>query len=668
MTEDLPICQRVRRLVEGALPYWRPLREARREEIDFLDGDRYEDDHGPYNKDRRDRQFRGQEISSVARNKAGQSTANPRSIEALPVDRFADADDAEIAVSILEWELNHPQKGFDDVLDEVIIDALESRAGCAMLEFDPELGQYGGETFWRWKDPNLVMWTPGFSDPHHVACEWMIEAQRIPIATIKQRGKGKGKGRWRGTDEIVGDATATSSFPGEGSTNPLDRIGVPGESYDDDHVWVYFCWYKNDPSTYKREKESNELPEGERYMGCDNPECQYRSMTQDELLLEGKLEDGEELPEDMDPCPLCGGHLSRRDMSVVEDEVLAYPKGRRLVIMPAFQQTPDDLPFYDGPWPVPKARSFPILWVTAYAKGGRPMGDSDTTRNWDAQIASDQLMTMAFDRLMRHQTYYLMPSVGITDTNGKRFEFRDDQYNVMLADMSDVNRPAPTVTTVQGASLDSAWPTYWNSVQQVLLGPQGTNDMGLTPDSSKNIAAATVAQLDRIGNIPVEHFNRRKNRALGKAYGVHWDYIRATYTSRRLARMQIGDETLVDRLRGDDQPNFDFIVSEAPPFTGLEKARSEAFTALYQMAQTTPMWVDLFAEVNRLPQSVVRKVKRAIAEQKMKAERDAMMAAQQMGAGIPDDLSGLEPPAMEPNPMDVVQQQYAPAPEAPMVA
>jgi hypothetical protein len=293
------------------------------------------------------------------------------------------------------------------------------------------------------------------------------------------------------------------------------------------------------------------------------------------------------------------------------------------------------------------------------------MGQSDTTLNWDAQIASDQLLTMAFDRIMSHQTYYLMPSVGINDAAGKRFEFRDDQFNVMFADMSDVNRPAPKVDLVQGASLDRAWNSYWGAVQQTLLGPQGTNDMGLTQENSKNIAASTVAQLDRIGNIPVEHFIRRKNQALGKAYGVHWDYLRFTYTSRRLARLQLGDEQVVERLRGDDLPNFDFVVTEAPTFTGLEKARQEAGQVLIEIAETRPQWLDIIAEINHFPTSIVRKVKRQIQAQQKAAKQAAMMGPQ-----VPPDLGGgfME----EPNPMERIRQRSAPeapvAPAAPQMA
>lgn len=660
MDEDLGICQQVRKLREGSLPYWRPLWAAREQERAFLDGDRYEESNNLYNKDRRRQQFRGQETSNVNRHKAAQATAAPRSLEALPVDQRSDPFDAEIAVGLLNWEIKHPQKGFANVEREVVQDAIDMRAGAAMLDFNPDRGSWG-ECYARWKDANLIMFEPGFSDPHHMECGWMQEARRMSVDDVKAMSKLKGKAKWRVPPDLRPDGEYFNKQ--QGATNPdgsarLDAFGsaelagIPGVEADNEHVWVLLCWYKNDRTTYLRQQDEQEIPEGARYMACDNPDCEYRGQTQDELVTASDLEEGETLPEtDPMPCPLCGGMVSRRDQNAPTDEVLAYPKGRRLVIQPLLQQTPDDEPFYDGSWPVPRARSFPLLWVTAYVRGGRPMGDSDTTRNWDAQVASDQLMTMAFDRVMRHQTYYMMPQTGLYDFRNQRFEFRDDQFNVIFQDSSDPAIPLPVVGTVEGSSLDVAWPAYWQAVQQVLLAHQGITDFGITPESSKAIPVGTIQGIERQGEIPVAEFIRRKNDALSAFLGVYWDYIRGTYPAARLARMQIGSEYIVAKLRGDELPNMDFLVAEAPEFSGLEKARAEAFQALIQIAQTEPDLVEAFAKFNRFPPSVVMEVQRI-----MSARAEKAAQAQAQGAPPMDDGSGLAgtDPAME-NPFTALQ-------------
>jgi hypothetical protein len=635
MDDGLTVCQEIRESREGALPYWRPLYEARTAEIEFNDGERFEDDHGAYNRDRRRVQFRGQQTTNVGRNKAAQATAARRSIEALPVDRMTDPDDAEIAVSILEWELSHPQKGFDDTLEEVIQDAVDARAGCMMLDFDPELGEFGGETFWRWKDPNLIMFEPGFADPHHLRCGWLDELQRVPLERVKAMGKLKGKARWHGTETIVGDADAAGGPVPDLPSTIASRIGVPGNALDKKHVWVIYRWMKNDTETYKRMKDAQQIPPDQRYIGCDNPECNFRTMTQQQLREVGELGEDEDLEEYGDECPLCGSTTSRRDVRGREETALINARGNRLVVMPALQNTPDGEPFYDGEWPCPYARSFPIIWITAYVRGGRPMGDSDTTRGWDAQCAADQMMTMVFDRVMRNQNYYTMPRTGVFDTKGQRFEFRDDQYNVILLDNS-INGPPPKVEVVEGASLDPAWPNAWKAINEVLLGQQGTNDFGLTPDSSKDIAASTVAQLNRMGNIPLEHFVRRKNRAISKGMGVHWDYLRHTYTPDRLKRLKIGQDYIVTKLRGDDLANFDFIFSETPPFSGLEKARTEAFDQLMRISIEMPWALEAYAAVHNLPPSIVRKV---VGMVRMMQQQPPPQPGQP-GPELPPDLTG----------------------------
>jgi len=630
--DGLSACARDRKRREGALPYWRPLWESRTEERGFLDGDRYENWNELHNKDRRRQQFRGPEIAENNDWLVAQATAVPRNIEALPVDAITDPDDGEIAVSILEWELNNPLKGFDEVDEEVTQDAVDCRSGCAMLHWDPDLGPYG-ELYWAWKDSNLVMFEPGFTDPHHPKCGWLEVDVRMLISDVEKMGRLKGKARWYVPEDLKADAYA-QGHPGESNGSTWNRgideigarqlLGVPGEPTDDEHMWVSFCFYKNDASTYRREKASREIPEGERYLACDETDCPYRSDTQDELIRDEKMQPGETLPDELEPCPLCGGHISRRDIYSDEEEVLYYAKGRRLLIRPLLQMLPEDEPFYDGDWPVPKARSFPVYWLTRRLRPGRPMADSDTTRHWDPQLASDQLLTMAFDRIMRHQNYYGIPGTGITAVGtGERFEFRDDQYNVYVYDPADASHPEPEIKITQGAALDSAWPGYWQSVQQVLLGHRAKVDFGLTPERSKNIAAETIQTIERQGNIPLEHFLRRKFRALGKAFGVMWDYMRHVYTPARLARLQIGGESIVSKLRGDELPNYDFQISVNPPFSGIDKARSEAFTGLLRIAREAPEYLEVFAKINNYPPSIVREFQRVTRQQRQAAEQTA---------------------------------------------
>ena len=625
--DGISACEQARKLREGALPVWRPQWEARTENRAFLDGDRYEESNNLANRDPRRQQFRGSETSDNNRWLAAQTTATPRQLEALPVDRMSDPVDGEVAVSLLEWELNNPLKGFDDVDEEVVNEAVDCRAGAAMLHWDPDIGPYG-ELYWLWQNPNLVMFEPGFADPHHPACGWMQTLHRMSKHDIKRMGELKGKAKWNVPKEIHGDSAtaAVSSRQTSGvlSTQGAQLLGVPNPPTDDDHQWVLFCWYKNDPTTYKRQKQSREIPKGQQYLACDNPECDYRTDTQDQMIQEEKVPGGYQLPEvGEDPCPQCGSTISLRSQRSEEEDVLYYARGRRLLVFPLLQMLPDDEPYYDGDWPVPTARSFPIYWLTRYVRAGRAMGDCDTERHWDSQVASDQMLTMAFRRVMEHQNYYTLPLNGAFDFQNNAFEFRSEQFNVIRIDYSNANIPPPGVGVVAGSALDPSWGQHWNAIQQTLLGQRAKSDLGLTPDRTKDIAASTVAQLTQQGNIPLEHFKRRRSRALSKAFGVMWDYIRHVYTRARLARLNLWGEQIVERLRGDELPNYDFQIVEAPAFNGLEEARQKAAQVLIQTATEAPEWLDLIAEINNFPPSIVRRVKQQIKQQQDEEQRQA---------------------------------------------
>jgi hypothetical protein len=312
--------------------------------------------------------------------------------------------------------------------------------------------------------------------------------------------------------------------------------------------------------------------------------------------------------------------------------------------MAPYSASPEDKPLVDGNWPIPGARSFPGLFLTAYSKPGRVVGPSDTYLMWDQQLASDQLRTAALQRVLEHRNYWVLPRNGIVDYRGQRFMFRDDQFNVMFRDAAKGEMGDLNVQPINATGLDPQWSTAFGAVQQALTQYRGVADIGLTPDNSKNIAASTVEQLTAQGEIPVEHFNRRKNRALGKFYGVVWDYVRATYTPQRLARLNIEGTEILAQIEGDDLPNYDFVISDTPPFTGIEKQKADAAQQLLQMAkQLPPAMLEIYAEATSIPASITRKILKAMEE--MAAQQAAM--GPPMDEGIPPEDGGMPPEGMD---------------------
>jgi len=161
----------------------------------------------------------------------------------------------------------------------------------------------------------------------------------------------------------------------------------------------------------------------------------------------------------------------------------------------------------------------------------------------------------------------------------------------------------------------------FNITQASLTMYRGVTDLGLTPDSSKDIPVGTIDTMVQQGNIQVAYFNRRKNRALSKFYGVVWDYVRETYTPERMSRLNLDGADILARLNPDDLPNFDFVIEDSAPFTGVEKERSDAAKELVAMAVQQPDTWDLYAELTGAPASIIRKIEKRMA--KLKGEADA---------------------------------------------
>lgn len=644
MAEKEPILARCRRLEESHGALWRAYHDAQTEEEKFLGGERYEEDSRSYNKDRRYVQIRGQEVQDTIRHIAAKVTERPRNLEARPRDHVDDPDNGEAAVAIMEWELGNLWKGFDDVFEEAIIASREMRLGVVWMDWDPDCGPYG-EILFRYVDPRNIAWDPAYN-PHHPNCGWVRESKRLDVAQARKTYKAP----WLMPDrDLYRDGQVKAGVPLiRGVTdNPEFTRGA-----DDNKVTLWFWWFKNEGEAKDAPVELNRrlLPPDKRYMAC--PLCSYRSRTQGAMAATGDYKG--DLPEAM-PCPVCEGNgktsdLRRIDAISESAEVLAYANGHRLVIQAPYCANPKgDLPVDDSTWPIPTARSFPGLFLTAYVKPGRPMGPSDTTLMWDQQIAADNLRTMAIQRIYEHRTIWKQSRKGWYDGNGRRFEHRDDQSFIAYGDATDAEFGALFMDPVTGEGLDPEF----NNVMQITLNAltqyRGVADLGLTQESSKDIAASSLAQMNQMGEVPTAHFDRRKHREVSKFCGVLWDYIRGTYTPDKIARLRMDDVDIAAALHGDDLPDYDFQVSDTPPWTGLDKARADAFQPLMAIAQSAPDMVEVWGELNNIPKSTIRKVMKVMQAR----QEEAAQAAQQQAAG-----GGL------PNPPGAPQGASAGAPPA----
>ena len=618
----------------------------------FAAGERYEDRNDQYNRDRRLVQIRGVELQDNIRHVVAKATERPRSVEPRPIDQAGDPDTAETVTALLERDLSDPWKGWEDKFEAALISARQMRLGVVMMDWVPDFGMLG-EIFYRWVDPRRIMWDPCYEDPHDPLCPWLLEIKRVDVEQARKLYKAP----W-----IMADKDAITSSGEYRAGVPLIRSGTgerlpkPG-SVKDNKATLWCCWYKHDPD-YDGKPIDEPLGAGERYMACGSG-CGYRSETQDELTASGELEQYDdpatpevELPEmiqgGMDEagnqmgCPTCGGNLERIDKQAGEPG----KQKKRLVILAPFSPSPDDKPAYDGKWPIPKARSFPGFFITANNEPGECTPHCDTDDYWDSQLASDQLRTLAVQRVFEHRNYWIMPENGINDYQRNRFMFRDDQFNVMFRDNTQSEFGALNVEHVDGTGLDPSFMLAFQITHDSLTRNMPKADFGPADTSTRDVAVGTVQQMVQQAETQTAHFKRRIARALSKFYGVAADYQLATLTPERAARVNTDGLDLLLTLHGDDLPQYDFAVEETPEFTGLEKSKAEAFESLFAVVERAVTMgldpieaVDLFAELNNLPRSVVRRWQKMWANAQMKQEQAAQEAA--MGGGLPPEM-GME--------------------------
>lgn len=652
MPEKKKPAQLVRDCWEQHIKLWQTYHDAIKDEREFSDGDRYQLDSGTHNRDRRLVQIRGKETIDEIRHIVAKVTEKARSLEARPRDMIDDPDTGEVAVSLCDWELSDPWKGFDEALEEALIDARESRVGAIWMDWDPDCGPFGELTYRR-IDMRRCMHDPAYS-PHHPLCGWFLEQKRVDVEKAKKLYK---------ADWLISDRDAIRSMNDTRLSIPLirgangDRLPDATQTYDDNKVTLWFYWLKNDPTVKATENDYRVLEPEDRYQSCLS--CgEYRTGTQGAMQAHGELEG--DLPEysRADPmtgvggCPQCGGDLKRIDAKAIDQFERYYAEGRRLIIIAPFSPAPDDEELYDGDWPIPSLRSFPLFHITARAKGGAPMGSSDTYDNWDQQLASDQLRTLAVQRIFEHRTYWEMPRAGIVDAHNRRFAFRENQSNIMYRDNTVQQQfGSLEVKSHDASGLDMAFPIAFNTVQTALTQFRPAADISqtdVTGGKGDKESGVALAQRNAIAETQTAHFRRRVSRALGMFCGVLWDAIRATYTHDRLTRLRLDGIDITTNLSGDELPNYDFAILETPEWTGLEKQKADAFEALFNVVQKAmlmgmdPMQaVAVFAELNNLPRSVVRKFEKLMAS----AQQNPMNAAGMGGEGTPGGESNQPGPA-----------------------
>lgn len=629
---DISSAQRARNIVTSLQRFWDPIHERAREYAAFvIDGQHYLDDDDDTSSSRDSRMIRwiGPESFHVYRHELGAVTSTPIDISARPLDEDGDAELGELAVSLLEAEIDDPTKEFHDIVEDAVGAAIVCGYGAARIEFDADDGPWG-ELGLTDVSPDALMWTPTVKSLHSRKCAVVVERVRV------ERGVARGIAKW---DREVIDALPAMgqiSTGGRGKeTTAQTRLGDSTRSGDeytpDDSIELYFVWERRPKQTKKRPRRSGYslLPESDRYLAC--PHCGWKSPTQGMA--------GMKYPDTHEYCYRCEkGPIPRIDAEELVDEIRAFPDGRLTIVSLA---SGVDKPVYEGKWPF-RCRSYPYFHIQRYRHPLKTVGPSIASQHWWNQLALDIHVRIALEREVHSQPYWMLPADGLNDAMGERFEMSEENGPHMFYE----GESAPQVQLIEGTGIPNNWNVIHSALSNALVSHNGIADVGLAPGQSRDIAARSLELQVQQQEIPTAHFQRRYQRELGRVLGCYFDAIQDVYPDARVRRLKGKDgEDAVRSLHAAGLPNFDFVVSDAPDFTGLDEKKSEGFEYLRKIAMETPQFLDVAAKVHKVPPSLVREMREAV-----KQAQDAAAAAAAppqpppapvADLGVPADAAGM---------------------------
>ena len=564
---------------------------------------------------------------------------------ARPVDEYGDAASAERAVSLVEGETENPLKCFEDVNEAWVSAASVLSYAVVSIEFHEHVGPWG-ELAYVNEDSRDGMWDPRAKNPHHPNCRWFMIRRRVPIGDCEGR-RGWKRSVVKALRPDAGyDPAAFGSSRMTFQEARLTRDGASEEWDPGDEVTLYYLWYRAGRQAKRRRPETyRRLEPGQRYMHC--AACGWQSATEQEVGVEDFPESGE--------CDQCGGLSERADAEEMEQAIHGYPDIRLKIIAP-YQGIEDYV--YDGeaPWPT---RSFPIGFLSRFTHPFNPVGPSLVDLNAYNQAVTDMLMTLAAERMAASAPVWSMPDDGVKDAWGERFEFSDEQGHVLFRS-TDVG--AGHIELLEGTGIPANWSSVYQSAVGSLVSHQGIADIGMAPTQSRDIAASSLAQQIQQQEIPVAHFQRRYQRARGMLYGLIFDAIKGTYPPERIARLRGEDgRDTVQMVEASDMPNFDFVLADAPDFNALSEAKQKGLTLLMQVAREQPEFLEVFAQLNNIPPSVVQKMQKAAGAEQARLATEMPAPAEVRGAtgAAPVAEDVMAGGAMPPDPASMVESLLA---------
>lgn len=551
------------------------------------------------------------DLFDLIRHKVAVVADQPIFISCLPVDQLEDPLRAEDARFVLEWEVNNPLKRYRQLRRRLVMGAFAARSWALWLDWHPYIGAYG-EIVPRLVNPSRLRVAPGWQDMHDMTCPYVIEARDLRIQDVRRmQSQQQGDGGWQNTDQVIADVLV-SSTPRWGSASPdgspvlASDVTPTARGSLRKTARLLFWWgrYGQEKDDYQKVYE---LPAQDEYMACmscGRVELDHWRMPGVEPSDQNSEGIPGPLPDTGNDCPECEARgvsspLERIAHVSEEWSALRYPKGRLVIVAPG-----SNVVLYDGSWPCP-TRSFPGMIFKCYDHMEEPLGLSDTALHWDSQLVLDALTRSGYWQMIRNQDLILTEHGGLFKADGVTpFEFTDE-HGAIAYWKSPLT--AKATSHFQGSGISPGLAVLYKMVRDTMAANRGSNDLGLTPDASRNIPASTISQLSQMGEIPTKDHQLALENEESVVFGCWLDMAIHYWTDERAVRTMGPDGAIrIRRLKGDDLPNVDVVVSSGHQIDSNKIQQYEAFSRWLADSDAHPAARMVGAQILNIPPSLVR--------------------------------------------------------------
>lgn len=538
-------------------------------------------------------QPKGNQLTNLIRHKASLLVTPPVSIDARPVQPLTDANAAMVSRRVIEQAIEDPKRRYKSVRHRMVLSGLAGGRGTVAIEWD----HAANGTVFRNADPRLLFPTPGFMDLHDPRTPDVIEEVPMLLSQVKRMG-------WKVPKDLTPDGNR-QEFP-TGSQQESHRIDMDGNDAQpypqdieagegDGIVTILKCYSRRDPFDQTRVAAiPRDLPESEWYWTSDAGERVDYAETP-------------VMPQD--------GRMWRLVMTAEDERELSlYAGGYLCIVAPHYKGRK---PLWEGTW-LPDAvntdvrlRSFPYMDFAPYLHPLRRAGLCDTQLNHTLQLIDNASFRAAWEQMRTAQVLMTVPFGGLFDAQKRNFEPTDKPFQI--AYYND-RMAAEGIGFHQAPGMNASLPAF-RSMLDRQWSYQGTGDIAMPADRSRDVAVGTIQAMQQSGDLPVQMHRDILAAEEAIAFGVILDFERAYRADAQLVQWVTDEGELANaRVTGADLVDVNVTLNAAPDFRQMDADRVQAIAQFAGQTAQMPQLMVALAPMAGLPPEGVRELRQAVGQ------------------------------------------------------